>query len=88
MLIIERLKKGPRANIIVGPDGNRYIGLESASVKLLAHFSQTAQKKLVDERGAVLCIPNGNKKAILWIYKYMQFGEQDPQGLDTSDISS
>ncbi|KAG9190806.1 hypothetical protein G6011_08894 [Alternaria panax] len=80
---LAELKKGPKVNIVVGLDDNRYIGLESASVKLLAHFSPTAQKKLVNEQGTILTIPNGSKKAILWVYKYMQAGEHDPVGLET-----
>jgi hypothetical protein len=52
-------------------------------VKLLAYFSPIAQKKLVDERDTILTIPNGSKKATLWVYKYMQAGEHDPVGLDT-----
>jgi hypothetical protein len=30
-----------------------------------------------------LTIPEGSKKAILWVYKYMQAGEHDPVGMDT-----
>jgi hypothetical protein len=55
-------------------------------VKLLAEFSKTAQKKLVEEHGTVLSIPKGNKQAILWIYKHMQNNEQDPQGLKTFEV--
>ena len=71
---------------MVGPHGNRYIGLEGASVNLLAHFSPTSQKMLVEERGTVLTIPNGNKQAICWVYKYLQNGEKDPQGLDAFEV--
>jgi hypothetical protein len=71
---------------VVGPDGNRYIGLEGASVNLLAHFSPTAQKMLIEERGTVLTIPNGNKQAIRWVYKYLWGGEKDPQGLDAFEV--
>ncbi|KAI4915253.1 hypothetical protein J4E85_010377 [Alternaria conjuncta] len=76
-------RKGPKANIVIGPDDNRYIGLESASVNLLAHFSPVARKKLIEERATVLTIPDGSKNAIRWIYKYMQAGERDPMDTDT-----
>lgn len=78
-----RLKKGPKANILIGPNGDRFIGLEGASVNLLAHFSPYAQKKLIEERGTVLHIPNGCKNAIVWIYRYMQAGEADPEHLES-----
>ncbi|KAL1797543.1 hypothetical protein ACET3X_004149 [Alternaria dauci] len=77
------LKKGPKVNIVVGHDDNRYIGLENASVKLLAHFSPTAQKKLVEEQRKILAIPNGSKKVIICIYKYMQAGEHDVAGQES-----
>ncbi|KAI4641115.1 hypothetical protein J4E93_007993 [Alternaria ventricosa] len=79
-------RKGPKANIVIGPDNNRYIGLESASVNLLAHFSPVARKKLIEERATVLTIPNGSKDAIRWIYKYIQAGERDP--IDTSTFEA
>jgi hypothetical protein len=82
---MSRLKKGPRANVVIGPEGNHYIALEGASVNLLAHFSPTARNLLLESRGTVLIIPDGDKKAVLWIYKYLQAGEQDPTGLDAFD---
>jgi hypothetical protein len=39
--------------------------------------------KLIAQRSTVLTIPNGSKKAILWVYKYMQASEHDPKGIDT-----
>ncbi|EFQ94956.1 hypothetical protein PTT_07202 [Pyrenophora teres f. teres 0-1] len=80
---LAELKTGRKANIMIGPKGNRYIALEGVSADLLAHFSGTAHKKLIEEKGTVLTIPNGSKKAVLWIYKYMQAGQRDPQGLET-----
>jgi hypothetical protein len=74
-----RLKKGPKANIVIGRDGDRFIGLEGASVNLLAHHSPYAKKKLLDEGATVLCIPDGPKQPIQWIYKYMQGAETDAQ---------
>jgi hypothetical protein len=82
---MSRLKKGPRANVIIGKEGERYIALEGASGKLLAAFSPTAKKMLVENGGTVLIIPNGDKKAVLWVYKYMLANEQDPAGLDAFD---
>jgi hypothetical protein len=70
---------------VIGPAEFRYIGLECASIKLLAHSSPTAQKKFIDERGSVLTIPDDSKKSILWI-KYMQAGEKDHAGLATFDV--
>ncbi|KAL6709351.1 hypothetical protein ACN47E_001758 [Coniothyrium glycines] len=78
---LAELKKGPRTNILIGPDGDRFIGLEGTSSNLLAHFSHFAKKKLLEEGTTVLCIPNGSKSAIVWIYKYMSSGEQDPSDL-------
>lgn len=52
-------------------------------MNLLAHFSPVARKKLIEERGTVLTIPDGLKNAIRWIYKYMQAGERDPIDMDT-----
>jgi hypothetical protein len=46
----------------------------------MAHFSPYAKKKLLDERASNLCIPNGYKKTIQWIYKYMQAGGTDAPG--------
>ncbi|KAI4950735.1 hypothetical protein J4E91_004620 [Alternaria rosae] len=76
-------RKGPKATIVIGPDDDRYIGLESASVNLLAHFSPVARKKLIEERGTVLIIPDGSKNSIRWIYKYMQAGEREPIDMGT-----
>jgi hypothetical protein len=42
-----------------------------------------AKKELIEERNKVLTIPDGSKIAIRWIYKYMQAGERDPEGLKT-----
>ena len=83
MLTTNRLKKGPKANVLIGPDGDRFIGLEGASVSLLAHFSSYAKQKLIVERAATLCIPNGSKKPITWIYKYMRAGEKDAEDQET-----
>ncbi|KAF1843123.1 uncharacterized protein K460DRAFT_418246 [Cucurbitaria berberidis CBS 394.84] len=80
---LQQLKKGPKANIVVGPDGDRYIALENASTNLLAYFSPYAQKKLIEERGTILYIPNGSKNALIWIYKYMQAGQADPERLES-----
>jgi hypothetical protein len=82
IITLLRLKKGPRTNIVIGPDNDRYIGLEGASIHLLAHFSPYAKKKLIDERSTVLTILNGSKKAIHWTYKYMQSAESNPQNLE------
>lgn len=82
-LTTSRLKKGPKTSVLVGPDGDHYIGLESVSVNLLAHFSPCAKTKLVEGRSASLCIPNGSKLPIRWIYKYMQASETDPEGEET-----
>jgi hypothetical protein len=75
-LQLAELKKGPTATILIGSDGDRYVGLEGGSVSLLAHFSPLAKKKLVDERGTHLVIPNGSKQPLTWIYKYMRAGEK------------
>ncbi|RMZ66461.1 hypothetical protein GMOD_00001797 [Pyrenophora seminiperda CCB06] len=80
---LAELKKGRKASIMVGPDGNRFIALEGVSVNLLAYFSVTAHKKLVEERATVMMIPNGSKKAVSWIYRFMQAGERDIEGLET-----
>ncbi|EDU39566.1 conserved hypothetical protein [Pyrenophora tritici-repentis Pt-1C-BFP] len=77
------LKTGRKANIMIGPEGNRYIAVERVSVDLLAHFSRTAHKKLIEENETILTIPNGSKKAIFWIYKYMQADQRNPQDLET-----
>lgn len=79
-LISNRLKKGPRANILIGPDGGYHIGLEGVAVALLAHFSPYAKHVLVEECGTTLCVPDGSKEPLRWIYKYMQAGEADPEG--------
>lgn len=70
-LTLASLKNGPKPNVIIGPDGDRFIGIEGASIWLLAHFSPYAKKKLLDERASNLSIPNGSKQTIQWIYKYM-----------------
>jgi hypothetical protein len=62
---MSRLKKGPRANVMIAKEGERYIALEDASVKLLATFSPTAKNMLVENGGTVLIIPHGDKKAVL-----------------------
>lgn len=80
---LAELKKGRKANFMIGPSDNRFIALEGVSVNLLAHFSGRAHKKLIEERGSVLTIPTGSKKAVSWIYKYMLAGQRDPQGLET-----
>ncbi|KAH5089878.1 hypothetical protein HBH71_155850 [Parastagonospora nodorum] len=77
------LKKGPKASIIVGPDDDHFIGLEGVSISLISHFSPYAKKKLIEERTGKLCIPNGSKLPVRWIYKYMQAGEKDPDDEDT-----
>lgn len=51
-LTLSRLKNGPKANVVIGPDGDRFIGIEGASIKLLAHFSPYAKKKLFDEHAS------------------------------------
>jgi hypothetical protein len=56
-----RLKKGPHANILVGPEGDYFVGLEGVSVTLLAYCSLYAKQKLVEERATTLRIPNGHK---------------------------
>jgi hypothetical protein len=81
-LTLARLKNGPKANVIIGQDGDRFIGIEGASIWLLAHFSPYAKKKLLDERASNLSIPNGSKQTIQWIYKYMQAGEIDAHDQD------
>jgi hypothetical protein len=63
-LTLARLKNGPKTNVMIGPDGDRFIGIEGASITLMAHFSPYATKKLLDERASNLCIPNGYKKTI------------------------
>jgi hypothetical protein len=68
---------GPKVNVVIGPDGDRFISLEGASINLLAHFSPHAKKKLLDEGATNLCIPNGSQQPIRWICKYMQAGEID-----------
>jgi hypothetical protein len=73
------LKKGSKANVIIGPDGDCYIGIEGASINLLVHFSPHAKKELQDEGATNLWIPNGSKGSIRWIYKYMQAGEADTE---------
>jgi hypothetical protein len=50
---------------------------------VLAHYSPYAKQKLVDERAAILCITNGTKEPMRWIYNYMQTEESDPVGLAT-----
>lgn len=79
-LTLDRLKKGPRANIIIGPDGDCFIGIEGVAVNLLAHFSPYAKQVLIDERATTLCIPDGAKVPLRLIYKYMQAGETNPKG--------
>jgi hypothetical protein len=74
---LAELKKGSKANVIIGPNGDRYIGIEGASINLLAYFSPHAKKKLQDEGATNLWIPDGSKASIRWIYKYMQAGEAD-----------
>jgi hypothetical protein len=81
LLTKNSLKKGPKVNIVIGPDSNGYIGLEGVSINLLAHYSSYARKKLIDEHANTLRIPDGSKPPIMWIYKYMQAGEIDPPGL-------
>jgi hypothetical protein len=88
LLTVQRLKKGPRANILVGLEGDYFIGLAGVSSNLLAYHSPYAKQKLVDERATTLCIPNGYKKLMVWMYKYMQAGEKDPQGLQTFESLS
>jgi hypothetical protein len=39
--------------------------------------------KLIAQRSTVLTIPNGSKKAILWVYKYLQTSEHNLVGMDT-----
>jgi hypothetical protein len=75
-----RLKNGPRVNVIIGPDGDRFIGIEGASINLMAHFSPYAKKTLLDERASTLSILNGSKQTIQWIYKYMRAGDIDAHG--------
>lgn len=79
-LTLARLKNRPKTSVIIGPDGDHFIGIEGASIHLMAHFSPYAKKKLLDERASNLCIPNGSKHTIQWIYKYMQAGETDAHG--------
>jgi hypothetical protein len=88
LLTVHRLKKGPRANVLVGLEGDYFIGLEGVSVNLLAYYSPYAKQKLVDERAKAFVVPNGYKEPMVWIYKYMQAGEKDPQGLQTFESLS
>ncbi|CAG5182488.1 uncharacterized protein ALTATR162_LOCUS10185 [Alternaria atra] len=37
--------------------------------------------KLIAQRGTVLTISNSSKKAMLWVYKYMQASEHDSVGI-------
>lgn len=67
---------------MIGPEGDRFIGIEGASIDILAHFSPYAKKKLVDERASSLSIPNGSKQPLAWIYKYMRSGEAGAAGED------
>ncbi|KAF2024937.1 hypothetical protein EK21DRAFT_117265 [Setomelanomma holmii] len=61
------LKKGPKTNVVIGPKGDPIIGIEGVSIKLLAHFSPWAKKKLIDDKAVNLCIPNGSREQIRWI---------------------
>lgn len=65
---------------MIGPEGDFHIGLEGVAVNLLAYFSPSAKEALVDEGGTAICIPDGSKEPLRWIYKYMQAGETDPEG--------
>ncbi|KAF2125899.1 hypothetical protein P153DRAFT_408813 [Dothidotthia symphoricarpi CBS 119687] len=78
---LTELKKGSKVNIMVGADNDRFIGLEGASVNLLAHYSPYAKQKILKDHASALVIPNGSKTSIVWIYKYMFAGENDSQGL-------
>ena len=77
-----RLKSGPRANIIVGPANNRYVGIEGAYVNLLNHYCTHAKEKLADGNATTLTI-QGSKQNIVWIYKYMLASEKNPEGLQS-----
>lgn len=77
------LKKGLKVNILVGADGDRHIGIEGAWVALITHFSQYAKEQLLKDKSSVLVIPNGCKDPVVWIYRYMFAGENNPQGLKT-----
>jgi hypothetical protein len=51
---MSRLKKGPRANVMIGKEGERYIALEGASVKLLATFPPTANEVFRKDLGKAI----------------------------------
>ncbi|KAF2713029.1 hypothetical protein K504DRAFT_530099 [Pleomassaria siparia CBS 279.74] len=75
---LAKLKTGRKTHLFVGPSGEQYVGVEDAYVKVLAHYSNYAKKKLLDDRASGLVIIDGAKITIKWIYKYMLAGETDP----------
>ncbi|KAF2798745.1 hypothetical protein K505DRAFT_371478 [Melanomma pulvis-pyrius CBS 109.77] len=82
---LAKLKSGPKVHIFIGPADFQYVGVEGAYANLLAHFSNYAKAKLVNERAPGLSIIDGAKTAVVWIYKYMLAGGSDPDGLEKLD---
>jgi hypothetical protein len=71
------LKSGRQVSIVVGEPENQYIAIESAYVKVLAHYSQYWKTTLESDSSTRLVIPRGDKNVLLFIYRWMLAGGQN-----------